>query len=180
MVAPEETASDHTDWRIAQLNVARALYDTDDPRMADFMNNLDRINGLAEQSRGFVWRFQDESGNATGVQATPDPRLIINMSVWESIEALHDFAYKSDHTPFIGRRHEWFERPTEAIQVMWWLHVSEPFPYPTAGLARLQFLRKKGPGPNAFTFKHRFDPPQKPPAHTTAGHADTDPAPAAV
>jgi len=146
-------------WHIAQINIATALYDLDDPRMAEFVDNLDRINGLAEASPGFVWRFQDESGNATNIQLAPDPRLIVNLTVWETIEDLHTFAYKSDHTPFIGRRHVWFEKPTDPIQALWWVPEGGVPIRPEAGLARLQLLRRKGPGPNAFTFKHRFDPP---------------------
>lgn len=156
------------DWHIAQMNVGRALHDTDDERMAGFMDNLDRINALAEASPGFVWRFMDESGNATNVQLTDDPRFIVNMSVWESIDALYDFAYKSAHTPFIGRRHDWFEKPSEPIQVLWWLRKGDPYPDPAAGLARLKFLRKNGPGPKAFTFKQRFDPPEVKPGDAEA------------
>ena len=33
----------------------------DDPRMADFYNNLARVNALAERMPGFVWRLKDET-----------------------------------------------------------------------------------------------------------------------
>jgi len=146
-------------WHIAQMNVARALYDTDDNRMAGFMDSLDRINALAEESSGFVWRLKDESGNATNMKLTDDPRFIVNMSVWETVEALYDFAYKSAHTPFIGRRHDWFEKPSEPIQVLWWIRSDSAPPDPATGLERLTELRENGPGPKAFTFKQPFDPP---------------------
>ena len=108
-------------WHIAQLNVGQILAQTDDPVMADFMNALDRINALAEASPGFLWRLQGDNGNATEILTTPDPYFLINMSVWRSIEELFEFVYRSAHTGFMVRRREWFERPSEAYQVLWWV-----------------------------------------------------------
>jgi hypothetical protein len=102
------------DWHIAQLDVGRIVAPTDSPQLADFMLALDRINALAEESPGFVWRLQGDSGNATEILTTPDPYFLINMSVWESIEGLFEFVYRSAHTGFMVRRREWFERPMEA------------------------------------------------------------------
>jgi hypothetical protein len=104
------------DWHIAQLNVGRIVAPTDSPQLADFMLALDRINALAEESPGFVWRLQGDSGNATEILTTPDPYFLINMSVWESIEGLFEFVYRSAHTGFMVRRREWFERPMEATR----------------------------------------------------------------
>src|SRR5262249_12057082 len=96
---------------IAQLNIGRLRHETDDPRMADFMNNLARINALAERSPGFVWRYTDATGNATDTRPYDgDPRMAINMSVWESVEALEKFVWQTVHTRFYGRKHEWFEK----------------------------------------------------------------------
>jgi hypothetical protein len=71
---------------LAQLNIGRLRYPTDDPRVADFMNNLDLVNSLAERSEGFVWRLKDDSGNATDIRPFADPTMIVNMSVWENVE----------------------------------------------------------------------------------------------
>src|SRR5579863_8762770 len=76
---------------IAQLNIGRFLYPTADPRMAGFMSNLDRINALAERSEGFVWRLKDNSNNATAIRPDNDPTMAVNLSVWESAEALERF-----------------------------------------------------------------------------------------
>src|SRR5688572_21266303 len=97
---------------LAQINVAHALYPTDDPRMREFMDNLDRVNAVAEATPGFVWRLVGASGNATDLRPTDDPTLLINMSVWTGVEALFEFVYRTDHTPFLVRRREWFRRPT--------------------------------------------------------------------
>ena len=143
---------------LAQMNVGTILHDLADPRMKGFVDNLERINGLAEASPGFVWRLQDEAGDATGIQLAEDPRFIVNMSVWETAEALFDFVYRSAHTGIMAQRRQWFARPSEAYQVLWWVRAGE-FPTAEAGLARLDRLRKLGPTAEAFTFKQRFPAP---------------------
>ena len=48
-------------------------------------------------------------------QVSDDPLLIVNLTVWESVEALEAFAYReASHLAVLRRRREWFERPTEA------------------------------------------------------------------
>ncbi len=143
---------------LAQMNVGTILYDLADPRMKGFIDNLERINALAEASLGFVWRLQDEAGDATGIQVTDDPRVIVNLSLWETAEALFDFVYRSAHTGIMAQRRQWFLRPADAFQVLWWLPAGE-VPTVEAGLARLQRLRDLGPTPEAFTFKQRFPAP---------------------
>jgi hypothetical protein len=147
-----------TQWHIAQINVATALYPLDDPRIAEFMGLLDEVNALAEQSAGFVWRLKSESGNATDMKVTDDPKFIINMSVWQSVEALFDFVYKSSHRLVMAKRREWFERPVGAYQALWWVEAAK-FPSAEDGLARLALLERKGPTAVAFTFKSKFPPP---------------------
>ena len=140
---------------IAQMNVATALYDLDQPGMADFMGNLDRVNALAEASPGFLWRLKGEGNDATDLRASDDPRFIVNMSVWASIEALFDFAYRSDHRAIMVRRREWFAKPEGPYQVLWWV-APGAFPSVDEGLARLRHLAERGPTPRAFTFKTAF------------------------
>jgi hypothetical protein len=154
---------------IAQMNVGTVLHDLDDPRLADFMTNLDRVNALAEASPGFVWRLQSEAGNATDIKTNDDPRFIVNMSVWESPEALFDFVYRSDHRLFMVRRREWFRKPDGPYQVLWWVNAGTP-PTVADGLARLRHLAEHGPTPHAFTFKATFPP-------SDAGPVDLAPEP---
>ena len=97
-------------FHLAQINIARMLAPLDDPRMADFVAALAPVNALADASPGFVWRFQSESGNATDVPFTEDPMVIVNMSVWESLEDLRNFAYKSHHLEVFRKRGEWSEK----------------------------------------------------------------------
>jgi hypothetical protein len=140
---------------IAQMNVGTARYDLDQPGMADFMNNLDRINALAEATPGFVWRLTGEGNNATDIKPTENPRFIVNMSVWQSIGALFDYVYRSDHRNVMVRRREWFEKPEQAYLVLWWIEENHT-PTVAEGLARLRHLIEHGPTPYAFTFKAVF------------------------
>jgi hypothetical protein len=145
-------------WHIAQMNVGRAIYPLDDPGMAEFVDQLDRVNALAEQSPGFVWRLQSASGNATDIKTTDDPQFIINMSVWQTPDALFDFVYKSMHRLVMANRRQWFEPPAGAYQVLWWVKPGRQ-PTPARGLARLRHLDRHGPTPFAFTFREKFPPP---------------------
>jgi len=140
---------------LAQMNVVTALYDLTDPRMADLMNNLDRINALAEAAPGFVWRLTGDGNNATDLRTSDNPRFIVNMSVWATVEALFDYVYRSDHRGVMVRRREWFEKPAGPYQVLWWVAEDCP-PTVEEGLARLRHLTEHGPTPYAFTFKSIF------------------------
>lgn len=146
-----------TSWHLAQMNVARALYPLDDPRLADFVDNLDRINALAEASPGFVWRLQSDAGNATDIIVSDDPQFIINLTVWEDKDSLFDYVYKSAHRDVMVKRREWFEKPAATYQVLWWIKAGT-VPTAAEGLARLDALRQDGPTPHAFTFKAMFPP----------------------
>lgn len=141
---------------LAQLNVGRLRAPIDDPMIADFRSNLGPVNALAEASPGYVWRLQDDSGDATGIKAFDDDLEILNLTVWESIEALADFTYRSAHVDFLRRRREFFEAPTEPILCLWWIREGT-IPTVEEAIARLAHLRAHGPTPTAFTFGHRFE-----------------------
>jgi hypothetical protein len=145
-------------FHIAQLNVGRAVASLDAPQLADFMAWLDEINALAERSPGFVWRLQGVNGNNTELKVSDDPQFIVNMSVWESIEDLHAFTYRSDHKAVFARRYEWFERSDGPNVVMWWLPAGT-LPDVHDALTRLRRLAERGPTADAFTFKQSFPPP---------------------
>lgn len=108
-----------TNTHIAQINVGRIRYATDDPRLAGFMDNLDRINQLAERSKGFVWRYQDASGNATETKRDGDPFALLNMSVWETAEDLETYVFGTIHSRFYAKRDDWFEHPSTPHFAMW-------------------------------------------------------------
>jgi hypothetical protein len=118
---------------------------------------LDPINAVADEAPGFVWRLQTEDGNATAIRAFGDDRLIVNMSVWESIDHLADFVYRSAHVEVMRRRREWFER-IRLFMTLWWVPAGH-LPKVAEAEERLEHLRAHGPTPFAFTFKSRFPSP---------------------
>ena len=127
----------------------------DDPMMADFVNNLDRINAIADESKGFVWRLQGDDNNATAIKAFEDDTLIINMSVWTHMEALFNFTYKSDHVGIFARRKEWFSKITDMHMVFWYVAEGHT-PTPEEARERLEYANKYGTTPYAFSFKDKF------------------------
>ena len=146
------------EWHIAQMNVATARYPLDDPRIAEFVGLLDEVNALAEASPGFVWRPRPERGSGIAIAMPGQPTLVVNMSVWQSVEALVDFVYKSAHRLAMAKGRDWFAPPAEAHQVLWWVKAGER-PSPAKGLARLHYVRQRGPTRHAFGFKNIFPPP---------------------
>jgi hypothetical protein len=144
-------------YHIAQANIARAIAPLDDPIMAGFIDQLDYVNSVADRARGFVWRLQTPDGDATAIRAFEDERIIFNMSVWASIEALYEYTYRSDHIGPLRDRRRWFERMDRAHLVLWWVPAGHT---PTIEQARERFNRldRNGPTPEAFTLKHAFTP----------------------
>jgi hypothetical protein len=139
-----------TGLHLAQLNIGRLRYEVGDPRMAEFIDNLAFVNDLAERSPGFVWRYQDDSGSA--IETRPfasDPRMAINLSAWDSVEALERFVWQTVHKRFYGRRHEWFERMDERYFVMWWVPAGHR-PTVQEAVERLRHLQQQGPSDHAF------------------------------
>ena len=141
--------------QLAEINVGRLRYPLTDPRIADFVNNLDAVNALAESSDGFVWRLKDASGNATQISAYEDPLTILNMSVWASPEALYEYVYKTVHRRFVQRRKEWFELFGAQYLALWWVEEGA-YPAVGEGQRRLAHLERFGPTAYAFNFRKLF------------------------
>lgn len=144
-------------YHLAQLNIAQMKYPLESAGMADFVANLDRVNALADDSPGFIWRLQDEDGDATGIRYF-GPETLVNMSVWRDVASLHDFVYRSAHAAIMSRRKEWFERMREAYTVLWWVPRGK-VPGLDEASHRLERLRSRGPTAAAFTFKKAFPAP---------------------
>lgn len=148
-------------YHVAQYNVARMRAELDDPVMAGFASRLDELNHLADRSPGFVWRHTaNDEDTSTSLRLYPDdPLVVINMSVWESIEALHAYAYRSDHGPIYAARHTWFEPMEPPTLVLWWV-ASGHVPDAAEGKRQLELLQRLGPSPPAFTMKQSYPPPE--------------------
>lgn len=153
-----------TNYHLAQINIGRLKAPMDAPETAGFAAALEPINALADGQPGFVWRLTGEGDNATDIAAFDDPMMILNMSVWESPEALAAFVYRTDHRDVMRRRAEWFER-MELFMCLWWVPIGHE-PTPAEGIARLEVLRQRGPTAQAFTFREPFPAPDEaqPPA----------------
>lgn len=142
---------------LAQLNIARLLRPLDAPETRGFVAALEPVNALADAAPGFVWRLQTEDGDATSLRLFDDDLVIVNLSVWESVEALRAFVHSGGHLEVMRRRRRWFERLDEAHLVLWWVPAGGE---PTADQAveRLEVLRQKGPTRDAFTLRSVFTP----------------------
>lgn len=142
---------------LAQINIGRVRGAMDSEIMHGFASRLIEINALADTAPGFVWRLQTDEGNATSIHVFDDEMLLINMSVWESVDALFDFTYRSDHLDLLRQRADWFHRLDSHIMALWWVPAGH-IPTPEEAKQRLEHLNAHGPTAYAFTFKQRFMP----------------------
>jgi hypothetical protein len=145
-------------FHLAQINIGRLVAPTGDPRLADFVAQLDPINRLADLAPGFVWRLQSASGNATDVAYSDDPLVIVNMSVWESLAALRDYTYASHHMQVFRDRAKWFEKMDKPQYCLWWVPAGH-VPTVAEGKQRLEHYQNRGATPFAFWFSRSFPAP---------------------
>ncbi len=143
-----------SELHLAQINIAKRLAPLDDPIMRDFVNNLDRINALADKSEGFVWRLKDED-KELGARVFQDEALLINMSVWENMETLFNYTYKSGHIEVFKRKKEWFGKMKMMHMAFWYVPKGHE-PTFLEAKNRLDYLNKHGESPYAFSFKSKF------------------------
>jgi uncharacterized protein DUF3291 len=143
---------------LAQINIGRIKAPLDDPSMHGFVSRLEDLNALADRSPGFVWRLQTDAGNATDFRPFPDDdRILLNMSVWESIEHLRAYVYDTAHADVMRQRRDWFEKLERTYLALWWIPAGH-IPSIEEAKARLDSLDANGPTPFAFTFRTTFPP----------------------
>jgi heme-degrading monooxygenase HmoA len=143
---------------LAQVNVATLRTPLDGPELAGFVAQLEPINALADHSPGFVWRLQTEDGDATSIRPYDDDRIMVNLSVWESLEALRSFVYASRHLDVMRRRREWFHRMADPYLALWWVPAGT-IPTVAEAKERIELLAGNGLSPDAFTFRSPFPAP---------------------
>ena len=141
---------------LAQSNIAHMRAPLDDPLMESFVARIEALNALADESPGFLWRLEAEEGEVSTVKAVSDQRVLFNLSVWESIEALEAYVYRSDHVTAVQKRAEWFERPAKSPLVLWWIDAGH-IPTEQEAEERFEMLWQNGPTVDAFTFRNRFE-----------------------
>ena len=132
---------------LAELNIGKFKYPTTDPRMAGFINNLDRVNALAERSKGFVWRLKGDNNNATEFRVGDD--MAVNLSVWETPADLEDFVFRTVHVQFYRNREKWFNLMEKQHVVFWWVEAGHQ---PTLDEAYQRLLHFQEHGPSEHTF----------------------------
>jgi hypothetical protein len=145
-------------FHLAQVNIARMLAPLDDPLMAEFVAQLDEINALADRSPGFVWRLQTEAGDATYLRPYDDDRIIINLSVWESVEHLREYVFRNRHAEVLRDRGKWFSKFDGAYSALWWVPAGH-IPSVLEAKERLEHLRVYGESEYTFSFKRAFPAP---------------------
>jgi len=145
-------------YHLAQVNVALAKAEMESAVMQGFVSRLEEINTLADSSPGFVWRLQDESGDATYILVFDEPLLLVNMSVWESLEALKNYVYQSLHVEVLRNRSAWFDAMKETHLALWWIPAGH-IPTTVEAKKKLEHIRQHGPTAEAFTFGKPYPAP---------------------
>jgi len=145
---------------VAQVNIGRMRASLEDPMMSGFVARLDEINALADGGPGFVWRLQTEAGNATYLRPYDDERILINLSVWETVEDLRDFVYGGNHAEVLRQRGDWFEKLEAPVVALWWVPAGH-VPSIDEAKKRLAHLQERGPTPFAFSFRELFPPDEE-------------------
>ena len=143
-------------FQLAQINIAQAKYPLESEEMSGFTNRLDEINAIADKAQGFVWRLQTEEGDATTLRVFPDPALIVNLSVWENIETLQNFIYKSMHIELMQSKNSWFNKIEQASLALWWVQKGH-IPKVDEAKEKLSHIDQHGSSPKAFTFAKPFN-----------------------
>jgi len=143
------------EFYLAEVNIARMLAPLYSPVMTDFVANLDPINELAEKSDGYIWRLKDDSNNATSIKVYDDDFIIVNMSVWKDLDSLFEYVYRTNHVEYFKRRKEWFEKMPQMHMALWYVPVDKR-PTVAEAVERIDYLRKHGETPYAFSFKKKF------------------------
>jgi hypothetical protein len=137
--------------QLAQINIARMLAPLESQKMKEFRAFLAPVNLLAESSPGFIWRYSDENAHQFGMP-WEDEMIIVNMSVWQDMDTLHNFTYQTVHSYFIKSRKKWFHQLDHPHAVLWWVedgHIPTLF----EAKAKLELLEKNGPTAEAFLFQ---------------------------
>ena len=147
-------------YHLAQINIGRLIAPLDDPRIADFIAQLAPINALADAAPGFVWRLQSSYGNAMDIAYSNDPTINVNMSVWESVETLRDFVYKTNHLNVLRERANWFAKMEKPFACLWWVSAGH-IPTVAEGRERLEHYQINGPTPYSFWFSKLFPAEQE-------------------
>ncbi len=147
-------------YHLAQVNIGRTRAPLTDPQMAGFVAQLDPINALADASPGFVWRLQTEDGDATALRPYEDNSILLNLSVWISLDHLYAFIYNSQHRQIMKQRRQWFEKFESVYVALWWVPAGH-IPGTEEAKERLEYLRIHGETPYAFSYKKAFPAPDE-------------------
>ncbi|MBD8514048.1 DUF3291 domain-containing protein [Photobacterium sp. CAU 1568] len=144
-------------YHLAQFSISLARYSFSDEKMQGFVSRLTEINELADKSQGFIWRLKSDDGNSTSFRGYSDPNIYLNLSVWDSIENLREFVFKSNHVELFRKGKTWFHNLNGPITALWWIKEGE-IPTIEDGISRLESIKNLGPTSWAFNFKTNYSP----------------------
>jgi len=176
-MSPHEASITPTNYHLAELNLGVFRAPLDSPEMAEFVNSLDRINALADNAPGFVWRMKDDDGGPSSNVAVPgadDPLIASNLSVWTDYESLRDYMYRTDHKSYMQSRTNWFQHQGQAMTVAWWVPAGT-IPTLEEALQRLQNLRDHGPSDIGWPLTNPLPKPTSPTGATSMADQPTTP-----
>lgn len=145
-------------YHLAQVNIARMVAPLDNPVMTEFVDNLDRINALAESSPGYVWRLKGDGNDATSLRPYDDEMIIVNLTVWKTVEDLQQYVYHTAHTEIMRKRKQFFSKMEKPFMCMWWIPAGH-IPDVQEAKTHLDHLQAHGESDYAFTFRRIFSPP---------------------
>jgi len=151
-----------TRHQLAQINIGRLVAPVDHPKIAGFLAQLAPVNALADAWPGFVWRLQSSYGNAMDIAYDGDRLIIVNMSVWDTVEALRDYVYRSHHLKVLRDRAKWFVKMDQPFACLWWVPAGH-LPTVEEGRERLEHYRLHGATPYAFWFSQLYRPEEAAP-----------------
>lgn len=146
------------EFHLAQVNIARMRAPLEDPLMAGFTSRIEAINALADASPGFVWRLHSEAGDATYLRPYQDQSILFNLSVWQSLDALKQYVYNSEHLALLKAKTQWFSKLDRPHLALWWVAQGH-LPTVDEALQRLDWIQTRGPSPQAFSFARAYPHP---------------------
>lgn len=143
------------------LNVAREPFSH--PQLRGFMERMEPILAQASATPGFIafapaMRLGPDDPALVWPRAKPREReAAMTLTLWRDLESVFAFAYSGLHAEALQLRREWTIPPEWPNYVAWWVASAAEPPTWRDAAQRHEWLRQRGPTPDAFDFRTPFD-----------------------